>query len=345
MTKYFLVVLGLLLFIGGLVFLSVTSHDNKTQEVVNATAEAFVTGVVMGVDRSQIMFDGPTLITVATEDGTTKTIAVPSMGINFCVASVASAAIGQLAEGDTVVVVASEDENGYLVPCAGEKDNLTIQGRVSDAAYGYEFAYRKSPDGYTSLEDTTSSHGDFVAGVVLYDAREYEQLLASEEAREAPPALRVRVYHNPEKLQASVWMLRHQEEVNYGLKLGEEEEVVVGGARAVRFHTDGLFTTDTYVVAHGQHVYVLMGDYFDAASPIRQDFKNLVASFTFIPVVENERPAAKLDPRAVCESALMYMTFASGEEADAFVARCVNGEHPEVFDQYIQNLGLDGAVI
>jgi hypothetical protein len=39
------------------------------------------------------------------------------------------------------------------------------------------------------------------------------------------------------------------------------------------------------------------------------------------------------------------MNFPSGTEAEAFVAECVNGNHPEVIDRYISDMGVDGAAI
>jgi hypothetical protein len=55
--------------------------------------------------------------------------------------------------------------------------------------------------------------------------------------------------------------------------------------------------------------------------------------------------AGKIDPRVACESALMYTTFATGADAEAFVESCVAGEHPEVIQRYIDSLKVDGAVI
>ncbi len=42
----------------------------------------------------------------------------------------------------------------------------------------------------------------------------------------------------------------------------------------------------------------------------------------------------KLNMNAVCESALTYMTFPDGASADAFVAECKEGKHPEVIEHY-----------
>jgi hypothetical protein len=56
-------------------------------------------------------------------------------------------------------------------------------------------------------------------------------------------------------------------------------------------------------------------------------------------------PMGKFDVRAVCQSALMYMSFMDGASAEAFVEECVEGKHPEVIERYINEQGLDGAVI
>lgn len=57
-------------------------------------------------------------------------------------------------------------------------------------------------------------------------------------------------------------------------------------------------------------------------------------------------PQGKLDANAVCASALTYMTFPDAASADAFVAECKEGKHPEVFEHYKQQMGMgDGAAI
>ena len=56
--------------------------------------------------------------------------------------------------------------------------------------------------------------------------------------------------------------------------------------------------------------------------------------------------SGKLNITAVCESALSYMSFPDGASADAFVAECVEGKHPQVIERYKLEMGLgDGAVI
>ena len=57
-------------------------------------------------------------------------------------------------------------------------------------------------------------------------------------------------------------------------------------------------------------------------------------------------PMGKINIEEVCNGALAYMTFASGEDADAFVQACINGEHPEVIERFRAEMGVgDGAKI
>lgn len=343
MKKYMPLALLIVVCTGG--YFALSQRDETAVQYESVLGEeVLVTGTVSAVDRSQLAIDGPTVVTVVTADGLEKTVAVPSMGINLCRAAERIAEVGQLAVGD-VVTVRGAEENGAVVPCGGALDMLTITGKVLDAVYGYQFEYYKGPDGYATFEDPATGHRDFVTGIVLYNARDYAALAVSDEPREGLPAIRLRVYQNPEHLSASVWTFRNASEVNYQLKLGDESEAVIGGANATHFVTDGLYATDVYVVAHGAHVYVLTGDYGSEESTIRQDFTDLVNSFSFIPVASQFGSEAKINPQVVCENALTYMTFASSVEAEAFVNACVNGDRPEVIEQYIQGSNLDGAAI
>jgi hypothetical protein len=57
-------------------------------------------------------------------------------------------------------------------------------------------------------------------------------------------------------------------------------------------------------------------------------------------------PNVKLNINVVCESALSYMTFPDAKSADAFVADCKEGKHPEVIEHYKAQMNLgDGATI
>jgi hypothetical protein len=61
---------------------------------------------------------------------------------------------------------------------------------------------------------------------------------------------------------------------------------------------------------------------------------------------QSEKPQGKLDINAVCQGALAYMTFSDGASADAFVAGCKEGNHPEVIERFKADMNLgDGAAI
>ncbi len=60
---------------------------------------------------------------------------------------------------------------------------------------------------------------------------------------------------------------------------------------------------------------------------------------------EIQQPEAKIDINAVCEGALAYMTFESGDAAAQFVAECIEGMHPEVIDRWKQEMGFDNLQV
>lgn len=344
MQKYIIVGVILLALIAGYFILGNKAAEAPQAEVPVVEAEAAeIRGEVVSVDSSGIALDGPYLLTVRDAEGVGHTIAVPSMGINLCAARDAISGLSQVAVGDFVEVRGAQDEEGNIVPCDDASHYLTIMGYAYDETFGFEFTYRKGPDGYVTLEDRESQHSDFVTGLMLINEEEYRILQESTDAREGPPTMNMRVYRNDANLHPPVWAMRNPNETNYNLMIGEPEETVVGGANAIRYTVDGLYPIDTYVVAHGEHVYVLMGAYLERDSQIYVDFQTLVASFNF--PEPRSQGAMKIDPRVACESALAYMSFESGEDAEEFVEACVRGEHPEIIERYINDMGFDGATI
>jgi len=74
--------------------------------------------------------------------------------------------------------------------------------------------------------------------------------------------------------------------------------------------------------------------------------RQYLAKEAVAPAPETPTTGQKLNIQEVCQSALMYTTFPDGASADAFVAACINGEHPEVIERYKSDMGLgDGAAI
>lgn len=69
---------------------------------------------------------------------------------------------------------------------------------------------------------------------------------------------------------------------------------------------------------------------------------NMKGIFTVSNVLSSEPSTvgAKIDINAVCEGALAYMSFPNGAAADAFVADCKEGKHPEVIEKFKADLNL-----
>ena len=270
----------IIVLVGGYFLLTLTNTEGLPEDKT-------VSGEVTNVNLDAITLDGPVLITLSTETGE-EVIAVPSMGLPLCAAVANIGDVYTLAEGDQVTVTGSVDEEGRIVPCESESHELLISSTMQDAVLGFEFTYRKGPDGYITLEDTESTDPSFVTGITLFNKAEYELFTQATDAREGPPAINVRVYENTENLSSFVWPERNQQESNIGLVLGDVEETVVGGANAAHYTVDGLYPMSTYVVANGDHVYVLSGAYLDQSSDIYKDFEALVQSFTFIQIAGQE---------------------------------------------------------
>lgn len=246
-----------------------------------------VKGRAVAVDFGGVALDGPALVTIQTTSGN-EVIAIPSFGLPLCAAFENIASFSVIEVGDIVSVRGAVDESGRIVPCENETHYLEVTGKVTNPAFGFEFTYPKGPDGYVILEDDESQDADFVSGTVLFNREEFEMFTESTDAREGPPAMHIRVYQNPNNLSAFVWPDRKPQESNINLAIGEPKEAVVAGANASHYVVDGLYPTDTYVIASGGYVYVLMGSYLDDSSPMKKDFQSIVSSFTFIPTVEAE---------------------------------------------------------
>lgn len=233
--------------------------------------------------------------------------------------------------------------------------NREVADTVDDATYttftdrdtGVQFAYKTAPDGYV-LDDLTSFSREKVEGTEvakvyrIMNAREKAELESSEGGREGPPTINVLVFKNLKNQSASMWVDDFGTFSNIGLAVGPvDRDAVVGGAHAVTYRIDGLYQADTVVVAHGGYIYVFSGAFLKEGADIHQDYLKLIDSVEFLPAA----PQVKIDPHVACESALAYMTFASGDEAKAFVESCVRGEHPEVIERYVKDMDVDGAAI
>jgi hypothetical protein len=210
-----------------------------------------------------------------------------------------------------------------------------------------EFTYKTGPDGYVVEErnpsQTTSGE---VKTIILMRAEDKENLdkNGAPVGGEGPATITINILKNLKSRQASVWAMENVAYSNYNLKSGEPTEAVVGGANAVRYLADGLYASDTVVVASGGYIYVFTGMYLDENSALRRDFQPLIESVKFVPI--SSQVGGKINIDEVCQGALTYMTFPNGAAADKFVEDCKEGKHPEVIEKYKQDMNLgDGAAI
>lgn len=247
--------------------------------------------------------------------------------------------------------------NNYILENKqSEKMEFSTDGRdiylsqFEDDSIELAFDYPDGPDGYV-IDDLSSFVGVETQGVEvvkvysIMNAKDKLELENSEGGREGPPAMQVMVFRNDKNQSASVWVDAFPVFSNINMVLEEvDRDAVVGGANAVRYTTDGLYVTDNAVVASGDFVYHFSGSYHERDSVIHQDFKAMLDSVRFIQSAD-VKAGAKIDVEVACKSALAYMLFQSGEDSDKFIKECINGEHPDVIERYINDMGLDGASV
>lgn len=211
-------------------------------------------------------------------------------------------------------------------------------------AIGLAFSYKDGAAGYVLEEQPLDSTPNAPLQTITLTAQDdYTRMQQNPPiVGEGPAMIVINVFANSKKQFPLAWAMERPEYSSYNLKMGEEEETVVGGANAVSYLADGLYPTRQVIVAHGANIYVLSGQYLTPESAIRTDFDTLVQSVRFIPEATQ---SGKIDIKVACESALAYTTFPDSAAAEAFLTACKNGEHPEVIERYKQDLGLDSATI
>lgn len=230
----------------------------------------------------------------------------------------------------------------YLVPDAGKTQESLQEAQTiySNPELGLEFTYRPGPEGYV-LEQRTPSPSEEGPERVIVLMRSQDVAQGAPEGGEGPPVIAIQVFRNAQNQFPLQWAQENVQYSTFNLKRGEESSIVVGGANAIRYMADGLYASENVVVAHGDFMYVITGQFMDEHSDLRRDFDPLVQSLTFIPTVT---ATGKIDIAAICEGALAYMSFPDGAAAEAFVNECKDGKHPEVIEQWKQQMGISDNV-
>ncbi len=232
-----------------------------------------------------------------------------------------------------------------LKPKAAESTTPNeVLREYQNASLGVSFQYREGETGYILEErpaDVSESGPAHTIILTPYD--EYVRLQQNPPiGGEGPAVIAINVFRNPNQQSPLAWAIANPQYSSYPLKQGTEAVTVVGAEDALAYTADGLYPASQVLIAHGSYLYVLTGQYMAPNSAIQSDFEQLLRSVVFLP---SATTAGKIDSRVACESALAYMTFEDATAAEAFVTDCVNGNHPEVIERYLQELGMDGAAI
>ncbi|MBY0539450.1 hypothetical protein K2P56_03410 [Patescibacteria group bacterium] len=270
----------LALLIGAFFALNTYIYNEKQSD----TKRIELLGLVTAVDLEPMTYDGPGRIILATEDGKSYTIEVPAR-MNLCEAKDSIGDISTLSIGDGLEVVGDITEEGVVVPCGSMEHYLRITGIVLDRELKVRFHYRKgTQDGYVL---TTPPHGneeaaDFEEAYILTQKSEYDALQAGEPGREGPPTISVLIYKNPKAQSARAWAEANPSVSNITLARGEVTDTTLNGAKGIRYDGDGLYASETLVVAHEGRVYVISGSYLDQESQIKKDFTPFLSTVGFL---------------------------------------------------------------
>ncbi|HYC83089.1 MAG TPA: hypothetical protein VEB60_00875 [Candidatus Paceibacterota bacterium] len=187
-----------------------------------------------------------------------------------------------------VLIAAALMAGGYYLYIYWALGNDSFeQGAETYATYsrsdiGLEFDYPEGPEGYVVEERIPADLGaGLVKNIILMRTEDAESEPPT--GGEAPPAIAISVFKNTKKQFPRTWADENIQRSNINLTTGAVEEAVVGGANAIRYMTDGLYASENVVVAHGDHMYVVTGQFTEQDSPIRRDYQALAESIRFIP--------------------------------------------------------------
>ena len=177
---------------------------------------------------------------------------------------------------------------GYYLYTYWDRENDSVQQvtnthlTYSQSDIGLEFDYPKGPEGYAVDERMPVDLGTgLVKNIIL--TRTEDTLNEPPVGGEGPPVILISVFENTNNQFPRTWADEHVQYSNINLMTGEAQEAVVGGANAIRYMADGLYASENIVVAHGDHMYVITGQFSNQDSQIRYDYQDLVESIRFIP--------------------------------------------------------------
>lgn len=146
-------------------------------------------------------------------------------------------------------------------------------------AYGIGFSY---PASYLIDEREVEGAVGTHYRIALYEDTEYARsvLSGTAPASEAPPAISVDIYENPEALTAEAWV-RASQESNFQLSpTGTLSKTTVANQAAVTYEYDGLYRGESTVFAHNSYLIKVSADHLSQEDMTRTDLPAILASFS-----------------------------------------------------------------
>ncbi|MBX9765128.1 hypothetical protein K2X83_00625 [Patescibacteria group bacterium] len=238
-------------------------------------------GPVTAIDLEPMTYDGPGRISIES-GGKNVIIEVPAR-MNLCAARENIDDISQIKIGEEVAVAGDVNEDGVVAPCASAEHYLKVTiAHYIDRSLGFGFEYPRGEEGYVVQ---VPPHGneeaaDFEDAVIVYHKPDYDAM-QNAEGMEGPPTINVLVYKNTRKQTVRAWAEANSGVSNIGLKIGDVIETSLNGAKGIRYVADGLYRTETLVVASNEFIYLITGSYSDENAPIHKDFQGILNTFLF----------------------------------------------------------------
>jgi len=149
--------------------------------------------------------------------------------------------------------------------------------RYEDPSLGLSFSYRAGPGGLVARSETFGPEEMPLRAAILLLTEEDANTVESLEASEGPPTISILVFKRGTSTPRE-WIDTNPAYSNAPLIVDEAQDIVFGGVPAVRYMTDGLYRTDTTVIAHGDLIFILYGAFLEEDSLIRTAYLELLDS-------------------------------------------------------------------
>ncbi len=180
----------------------------------------------------------------------------------------------------TESVAATDGASPWLEDEQEAKTKTLIDERI-----GVRLSYRTEPHGYmVKAAVPAPSDPTFIKGYEFMLIDDAEAMQRGMGDTEGPATIMLFAYKNPDRLAPSVWASANPSLSGIQRARSDTDDMAVGGANGVRYVADGLYLTDTVIVAEGNLMYVITGSYIDEYDATFVDFDPFLESIEFMPV-------------------------------------------------------------